>query len=157
MQKGLRVPSRKIPHTYTSWSDCMICFLYWVRFLTLQYMRNMYASFHSLPWAPPKSFIRNREKWGDPIPWWGIIYIGRFERIVWGEKFHFHLKNLSKNPRYFAGRVWLIWFFVLVLKNCDKEVWIGWSAMKKDYTRKNSSVSSWSIMVIILATSAKFW
>ena len=35
MQKGVWVPSRKIPHTCTSWSDCMICFLYWVRFLTL--------------------------------------------------------------------------------------------------------------------------
>ena len=27
MQKGVRVPSRKIPHTCTSWSDCMIYFL----------------------------------------------------------------------------------------------------------------------------------
>ena len=35
MQKGVRVPSRKIPHTCTSWSDYMICFLYWVQFLTL--------------------------------------------------------------------------------------------------------------------------
>ena len=45
MQKGVRVSSRRIPHTCTSWSDCMTYFLYWIRFLSLQYMRNMYASF----------------------------------------------------------------------------------------------------------------
>ena len=47
MQKEVRVPSRKIPHTCTSWSDCMICFLYWIRFLTLQNMLYKYASFSS--------------------------------------------------------------------------------------------------------------
>ena len=57
MQKGVRVPSRKISNTCTSWSDCMICFLYWIRFLTLQYMQDMYASFHSLPWAPQKALL----------------------------------------------------------------------------------------------------
>ena len=57
MQKWVRVPSKKIPHTCTSWSDCMICFLYWIRFLTLQYMQDMYASFHSLPWAPQKALL----------------------------------------------------------------------------------------------------
>ena len=38
MQKKVRVSSRKIPHTCTSWSDCMTCFLYWIQFLTLQNM-----------------------------------------------------------------------------------------------------------------------
>ena len=101
---------------------------------------NMYSTsmrpLLPLPWAPPKSFTRNREIRGDTIPWWEIIDIERYEKVIWGAKFYFHLKNLSKNPSYFAGRVWLIWLFVLVLKNCDKEVWRGWSAMKKGYTRK---------------------
>ena len=57
MQKEVRVPSKKIPHTCTSWSDCMICFLYWIWFLTLQYIQDMYASFHSLPWAPQKALL----------------------------------------------------------------------------------------------------
>ena len=38
MQKKVRVSSKKIPHTCISWSDCITCFLYWIRFLTLQYM-----------------------------------------------------------------------------------------------------------------------
>ena len=44
MQKGVQVPSRKIPHTCTSWSDCMTCFLHWVRFLTLQNMQCKHAT-----------------------------------------------------------------------------------------------------------------
>ena len=48
MQKRVRVPSKKNPHTCTSWSDCMTCFLHWIRFLTLQYMQYKYV-FSSSP------------------------------------------------------------------------------------------------------------
>ena len=49
------------------------------------------------------------------------IHIERSERIIWGAKFYFDFKNLSKEPSYLAGRVWLIWFFKLVLK-VDKAI-----------------------------------
>ena len=47
MQKKVQVSSRKIPHTCIFWSDCMTCFLHWIRFLTLQNMLYKYASFPS--------------------------------------------------------------------------------------------------------------
>ena len=84
----------KISHTCTSWSDCMTCFLYWVWFFTLQYMRYKYASSSSPTWAPPKYLIRNREERGDPMPWWGIIHIERCDKVIWGAKFYFNFKNL---------------------------------------------------------------
>ena len=59
----------KISHTCTSWSDCMTCFLYWVRFLLCNICGTSMRPLHPLPWAPLKSLIRNREERGDPMPW----------------------------------------------------------------------------------------
>ena len=96
MQKEVRVPSRKIPHTCTSWSDCMICFLYWIRFLTLQYMQDMYASFHSLPRAPQKA----------------LLEIGRRETIYcFGEESY----TLSDLRESFEEQS-----FILIFKNLSK-------------------------------------
>ena len=116
-------------------------FFIWVRFFTLQYMWNMYASFHSLSWAPPKSLIRNREERGDPMSWWGIIHIERSERIIWGAKFCFDFKKSFEDSIYLAGRVWSTWLFMFALKNCDKETWRKTSAMKEQHRKSRGLLS----------------
>ena len=70
------------------------------------------------------------------MPWWGIIHIERYERVIWGAKFYFDFNRKSfKNPSYLAGRIWLTWFFMLALKNCDKEAWTKTSAMKGQHKK----------------------
>ena len=117
---------------------------------------------HPLPWAPPKSLIRNREERGDQMPWWGIIHIERYERVIWGAKFIMIFKRKSfKNPSYLAGRVWLTWFFMLALKNCDKGAWTRTSAMKGQHQKSrglkflkwSSKLRHWTIEFRIMKPS----
>ena len=53
-RKGCEFHPEKIPHTCTSWSDCMACFLYWIQFVTLQYMQYKHATSSSLTLSSTK-------------------------------------------------------------------------------------------------------
>ena len=96
VQNGVRVPSRKIPHTCTSWSDCTTYFLYWIWFSTLQNMQYKHAFFSSPTLSSTKNFIRNRKKRGNAKPCWWIIHMEWSERVIWGViKLCFDLKTFQ--------------------------------------------------------------
>ena len=76
-----------------------------------------HVCFFSFPTlSSTKDLIRNRKERGDSTSWWGIIHIEWSERVIWGAKFYFDFKSLSKNPIYLAGRVWLTYSSCWFLK-----------------------------------------
>lgn len=120
---------QKIPHTCTSWSDCVTCFPSGSSFLLCNIWGTSMRHLHPLPWAPLKSLIRNREERGNPMTWQWIMHIKRSKSHL-RSKILFWFKNLSKNPSYLAEGVELTWSLKLALKLwCTS--WRGSSAIKK--------------------------
>jgi hypothetical protein len=100
------------------------------------------ACFLLLPYFElQKSLIRGRKKRGNAMPSWGIIYIERYERIIWGAKFCFGLK-IFKRPKLFSMKSRFDLILHIGFKNCNKEAWRGSLAMKRLYQKKFATVSS---------------
>jgi hypothetical protein len=95
----------KIPHTCTSWSDCMTWFLHWIRFLALQNMLCKYASYPSIYLKlHRKALLGIGKKRAINILVRKHIYIEWFE-CLFEEQSCFDLENLWKTPSYLAERV----------------------------------------------------
>ena len=93
------------PHTCTSWSVCMTCYLLGSGFWLCKICNASMPHHFSLPWAP-QSLARSRMKRDKTMPWWGIIHIEWLERIVWGT-LSFIFQNLSKSPERKLNKEWV--------------------------------------------------